>query len=247
MFVPKAREDGAACDSASLRQFEGSPVQLALLDAAGRVVFVNQAFKTWLEAVVGRDKARGNLLQAIASVLSRSTCSATAARWSAFLSNAIDSITATVETPFNGVPQWFSISGTRFKSGGDAQMLFVSENVTHAYEAELTARDMRSRLLASRESERQLISEELHDSTVQHLVGGRPQSHAAQIALAGRCGCAGDPGRHRAVGCQRDTGAARVHLPAASARSRERRIGADFAPLLRGLCAPHGPCRPLRQ
>lgn len=170
MFVPKAREDGAACDSASLRQFEGAPLQLALLDAAGRVVFVNQAFKTWLEAVVGRDKARGNLLQAIASVLSRSTCSATAARWSAFLSNAIDSITATVESPFNGVPQWFRVSGTRFKSGGDVHVLFVSENVTHAYEAELAARDMRSRLLASRESERQLISEELHDSTVQHLV-----------------------------------------------------------------------------
>lgn len=171
MFVPKVRDDGAACDAASLRQFEGSPLQLALLDAAGRVVFLNQAFKAWLEAVAGRDKARGNLLQAIASVVSRSTCSGTTARWSAFLLNAIDSITATVELPRHGAAQWFRISGTRFRSGGEAQMLFVSEDVTHAHEAALTARDMRSRLLASRESERQLISQELHDSTVQHLVG----------------------------------------------------------------------------
>ncbi len=247
MYVGRLRDEFAAADGASLRQFERSPVQLALLDAAGEIVFVNASFKAWLAAVAGRHDSDGNLLQVMASLLCRSSARAASGRWSAFLSGSVDSISATVELPCHGAAQWFRISGIRFKSGGDAQMLFVSEDVTSAYEAELAARDLRSRLLASRESERQLISEELHDSTVQHLVGGGPQSHAAQGTFEGRCGRAGDPQRHRAVGRQRDAGAARLHLPAASARSRERRIGADFAPLLRGLRAPYRPCCPLRQ
>lgn len=171
MYVGRLRDEFAAADGASLRQFERSPVQLALLDAAGEIVFVNASFKAWLAAVAGRHDSDGNLLQVMAGLLCRSSARAASGRWSAFLSGSVDSISATVELPCHGAAQWFRISGIRFKSGGDAQMLFVSEDVTSAYEAELAARDLRSRLLASRESERQLISEELHDSTVQHLVG----------------------------------------------------------------------------
>jgi signal transduction histidine kinase len=170
MFVPKVRGDAAACESASFRQFERSTAQLALLDAAGGVVFVNDAFKAWVLAAVGQDKAGGNLLQAIASVFGRSTSLDVAARLPAFLSGEADDITATVEIELNGLPQWFRVTGTRFVCCEDVRLLFVCANVSHAYEAELVARDLRSRLLTSRESERQLISEELHDSTVQHLV-----------------------------------------------------------------------------
>ena len=171
MFMGTLRDECAAGDGASLRQLERSPFQLALLDAAGEVVFQNDSFKAWLAAVAGARNVGGNLLQVIAGIFGRSASRSTSARWSAFLSGSVDSISATVELPCNGTAQWFRISGTRFRNGDDAQMLFVSENVTHAYEAELAAKDLRSRLLASRESERQLISEELHDSTVQHLVG----------------------------------------------------------------------------
>ena len=170
MFVPKVRGDETACDNAALRQFEGSPVQLAVLDAAGGVIFLSESFKAWLLAAGGQNDASRNLLQSIAGILSQSTSLETAVRWSAFLSGEIDSVTATVETPCNGVLQWFSVSGTRFMCGDEMRLLFVSENITHAHEAELVARDLRSRLLTSRENERQLISEELHDSTVQHLV-----------------------------------------------------------------------------
>ena len=169
MFVPKVHEDCAACDSASLRQFDGSPVQLALLDATGGIIFLNELFKSWLKAVAREQDADGNLLEAIAGVLRRSK-SLAAAQLSAFLSSGTDSMAVTVEMPFNDVPQWFSINGTRFMSGEDARLLFVIENVTHTYEAERMAKDLRSRLLTSQEDERQLISEELHDSTVQHLV-----------------------------------------------------------------------------
>jgi signal transduction histidine kinase len=171
MYAGRLRDEFAAADGASFRQFERSPVQLALLDAAGEVVFLNEAFKTWLAAVAGRPNSNGNLLQTIAGLVGRSTSRATAVRWSAFLSCSVDSVSATVELPRHGAARWFRISGTRFNSGGDAQMLFISEDVTQAHEAELAAKDLRNRLLASRESERQLISEELHDSTVQHLVG----------------------------------------------------------------------------
>jgi signal transduction histidine kinase len=170
MFVPKVRGDAAACESASFRQFERSAVQLALLDPAGAVIFQNEAFKTWLLAAVGQDKAGGNLVMAIASLLNRTTSLDAAARLPAFLSGEVDDITATVEIELNGLPQWFRVSGTRFVCREEVRLLFVCANVSHAYEAELVARDLRSRLLTSRESERQLISEELHDSTVQHLV-----------------------------------------------------------------------------
>ena len=169
MYVPKAHEDCAACDSASLRQFDGSPVHLALLDATGGIIFLNESFKSWLKAVAREHDADGNLLEAIAGVLRRSR-SLAAAQLAAFLSSSVDSMAVTVEMPFNDAPQWFSINGTRFMSGEDARLLFVIENVTHTYEAERMAKDLRSRLLTSQEDERQLISEELHDSTVQHLV-----------------------------------------------------------------------------
>ncbi len=169
MYVPKAHEDCAACDSAALRQFDGSPVQLALLDATGGIIFLNESFKSWLRAVAREHDADGNLLEAIAGVLRRSK-SLAAAQLSAFLSSSTDSMTVTVEMSFDDMPQWFSVNGTRFMSGEDARLLFVIENVTHTYEAERMAKDLRRRLLTSQEDERQLISEELHDSTVQHLV-----------------------------------------------------------------------------
>jgi two-component system, NarL family, sensor kinase len=170
MFVPKVRGDAAACESASFRQFEKTAAQLALLDAAGAVIFLNDAFKAWLLAAVGQDKAGGNLLHAIASLLDRSTSLDAATRWPAFLAGEVDDVAATIEIERDGLAQWFRVRGTRFVCGQDVRLLFVSEDVTHAYEAELVARDLRSRLLMSRENERQLISEELHDSTVQHLV-----------------------------------------------------------------------------
>ena len=135
MYVGRLRDEFAAADGASLRQFERSPVQLALVDAAGKVVFVNASFKAWLAAVAGRHDTDGNLLQVMAGLLCRSASRAASGRWSAFLSGSVDSISATVELPCHGAAQWFRISGTRFKSGGDAQMLFVSEDVTSAYEA----------------------------------------------------------------------------------------------------------------
>ena len=188
MYVGRLRDEFAAADGASLRQFERTPVQLALLDAAGEVVFLNQSFKAWLAAVAGRHSTGGNLLQVIAGLVGRSTSRAASGRWSGFLSGSVDSISATVELPCHGAAQWFRISGTRFESGGDAQMLFVSEDVTHAHEAELAARDLRSRLLASRESERQLISEELHDSTVQHLVAADLNLMRLKARLKGDAG-----------------------------------------------------------
>jgi len=171
MFVRKERDEGAAFDCASLRQFQGTPAQLALLDEAGEVVFLSESFKLWLAAVDGQRNTSGNLLKVMGGILGRSTSRGISRHWSAFLSGAADSVSAIAELPCNGAVHWFRISASRFKNADDAQMLFVSEDVTHAYEAELAARDLRSRLLASRESERQLISEELHDSTVQHLVG----------------------------------------------------------------------------
>jgi signal transduction histidine kinase len=171
MYAGRLRDEFAAADSASFRQFERSHVQFALLDAGGEVVFLSAAFRTWLTAVAGPHSANGNLLHVIAGLVGRSISRVTSAQWSAFLSRSVDSVSATVELPRHGAAQWFRISGTRFNAGNEAQMLFVSEDVTQAYEAELAAKDLRNRLLASRESERQLISEELHDSTVQHLVG----------------------------------------------------------------------------
>ena len=146
MYVPKAHEDCAACDSAALRQLDGSPVHLALLDATGGIIFLNESFKSWLKAVAREHDADGNLLEAIAGVLRRSK-SLAAAQLSAFLSSSTDCMAVTVEMPCNDVPQWFSINGTRFMSGEDARLLFVIENVTHTYEAERMAKDLRSRLL----------------------------------------------------------------------------------------------------
>src|SRR6476619_2342881 len=152
MYVPKAHEGCASCDSAVLRQFGGSPVHLALLDATGGIIFLNESFKSWLRAVAREHDADGNLLEAIAGVLRRSKSPA-AAQLSAFLSSSTDSMTVTVEMPFNDVPQWFSINGTRFMSGEDARLLFVIENVTRTYEAERMAKDLRRRLLTSQEDE----------------------------------------------------------------------------------------------
>ena len=148
---------------------------------------------------------------------------------------------ATVELPCQrGCRSGSASAASRFKSGGDAQMLFVSEDVTQRLRggaggkgpAQQAAGLPGERAPADLRGAARLARCSIWSAVDLNLM-------RLKARLKGRCGRAGDPRRHRAVGRQRDAGAARLHLPAASARSRERRIGADFAPLLRGLRAPY--------
>ena len=242
MYVGRLRDEFAAADGASLRQFERSPVQLALLDAAGEVVFVNASFKVWLAAVAGRHNTDGNLLQVMAGLLCRSASRAASGRWSAFLSGAARQHQrhrrAAVSRGCSVVPHQRHPVQERRRCTDAVRQRGRHERLRGGAGGKGHARQAAG-LAGERAPADLRRAARLHGSA---SGGGRPQSHAAQIALEGRCGHAGDPERYRAVGRQRDTGAARLHLSAASARSRERRTGAYPAALLRGFRAPHRPC-----
>ena len=65
---------------------------------------------------------------------------------------------------------WFQLSAARFASCGEPHVAVTNEEVTIAKEAEHALGQVAGRLLALQEEERRCIAEELHDSTVQHLV-----------------------------------------------------------------------------
>ena len=66
--------------------------------------------------------------------------------------------------------RWFQLSAARFQSSGEAHVAVTNEEVTAVKEAEQALGQVAERLLTIQEEERQCIAEDLHDSTVQHLV-----------------------------------------------------------------------------
>lgn len=66
--------------------------------------------------------------------------------------------------------RWFQLSAARFDNSDTSRVTVTNEDVTAVKEAEQALGEIAGRLLAIQEEERQRIAEDLHDSTVQHLV-----------------------------------------------------------------------------
>lgn len=69
-----------------------------------------------------------------------------------------------------GRVHWFQLSIARFNCEGEAYLVVANEDVTPMKEAQQALGEAAEQLLVLQEEERQRISEELHDSTMQHLV-----------------------------------------------------------------------------
>jgi two-component system NarL family sensor kinase len=65
--------------------------------------------------------------------------------------------------------RWFELRASRLDCGQQTHVLVVSEDITAIKEAEQALGEAAEKLLSLQEEERQRISEELHDSTAQHL------------------------------------------------------------------------------
>lgn len=73
---------------------------------------------------------------------------------------------------------WFQLSAARFENEGESYLVAVNEDVTAAKEARLMLGEAAEHASILKSEERRRIAEELHDSTVQHVV-------AAGLSLMG--------------------------------------------------------------
>jgi signal transduction histidine kinase len=150
---------------------------LAVLDRTGRIVLVNEAWRTFDrergtdECVVG-----ANYIDVCASLAARGSTAA------ARLRDGLLKIRDGRSRRFSHVYRFdgssiYQMRATRFDRGSEMWIVVTHDDVTAATEAQQQVSTLTERLLDIQEEERQRIALELHDSTSQHLV-------AVQLCLA---------------------------------------------------------------
>jgi signal transduction histidine kinase len=170
---------GRAHDITEMRATESAPgllrdvlaalsTHLAVLDREGRIVLVNDAWRTFDRTRAAGDCEVGaNYLDSCAW----SDGSRDAAMMLEGLQRVRDGRSRTFTYVYRFDPtSIYQMRVTRFDRGSELWIVVTHDDVTAAYEARAQVSNLTERLLDIQEEERQRISLELHDSTSQHLV-----------------------------------------------------------------------------
>jgi signal transduction histidine kinase len=150
---------------------------LGVLDRTGRIVLVNEAWRTFdLERGTDECVVGANYIEVCASLAARGSTAA------ARLRDGLLKVRDGRSRRFSHVYRFdgssiYQMRATRFDRGSEMWIVVTHDDVTAATEAQQQVSTLTERLLDIQEEERQRIALELHDSTSQHLV-------AVQLGLA---------------------------------------------------------------
>ena len=141
---------------------------VALLNKHGHFIFINSALRDRLTSAQGL--AQG-LLPCLSSLLKGCTNPTEMNELLGdFLSGVSRKITANYKVETEEGERWFRMRGSTIGGHREPMLLLINEDVSRIKKAEMQAARLATLLLRLQEDERQVISQELHDSTAQHLV-----------------------------------------------------------------------------
>lgn len=147
---------------------------VVILDQGGRIIASNRSWQVFANArglVAATNGCEPNYLALLETRVARHPEAqqiATALR--SVLCGRRQSTRLVYAWQIDGRLRWFQLNAARFESAGEPYLAVTNEDVTTIKEAEHALGHVAERLLTLQEEERRCIAEELHDSTVQHLV-----------------------------------------------------------------------------
>jgi signal transduction histidine kinase len=146
---------------------------IVILDRAGTIVASNQAWQRFAaEGGLTGPSAHGRpsyLPLCDRWVQSRIQAHAIKKDLASLLTGHRRSMRRICSTQVETSVRWFEVRASRLDCAQETHVLIVSEDITATKEAERELGEAAEKLLTLQEEERQRISEELHDSTAQHL------------------------------------------------------------------------------
>jgi two-component system, NarL family, sensor kinase len=150
---------------------------LAVLDRTGRIVLVNEAWRTF-----DRERGAGDCVVGANYLESCAWAAGDGDTDAALLLDGLQRVRDGRSRSFSHVYRFnassiYQMRATRFDRGSELWIVVTHDDVTAADEAQRQVSNLTERLLDIQEEERQRIALELHDSTSQHLV-------AVQLGLA---------------------------------------------------------------
>ena len=167
------RDRALACDAVDpasellLRAFNHLPEQVAILDGTGRILFANcapQSGSAWATDLADR------LLHPVrASTVAGLNGADAPGSLGALFSRARRRVTLNYSVRHASGLRWFKLTAVNLAAGREQRIMLVNKETTRAKQSELLAARLASLNVRLQEGERRLISQELHDSTSQHL------------------------------------------------------------------------------
>ncbi|HEX5264495.1 MAG TPA: histidine kinase [Phenylobacterium sp.] len=167
-FSPRSPRSGAG------------PSEIAILDAEGRIIGVNQAWRVAVAAhkLGARDAGVGaayaDLVCKVLPDLERAALERALQR---LFSGKVDDLQHTFPIPSRDGPRWRHVQIAPLSMGGVRRFVAIHDDQTALAATQEALKVTSGQLLMARDEERQRIAIELHDSTSQHLA-------AASLSLA---------------------------------------------------------------
>lgn len=170
----RCEQDAARTMALLQSSLDALSAHVVILDQRGKIIASNRSWQRFAETrgfVDAGDDCELDYLQLYETPLARHPeAQRIVAALRSVLSGRRQAARLIYAWQIEGRLRWFQLSAARFESNGEPHAAVTNEDVTAVKEAEQALGQVSGRLLAIQEEERQRIAEELHDSTVQHLV-----------------------------------------------------------------------------